>query len=119
MQSVIVALALLFAIMCGTAAPAAAADVNVSYRDARPEIWRYNRHGKELPFARDARAKAVWGERACWSECRSYCTWNEAACLEVDAQGRCLRLTDRCDRTCQRECRTRGGPLMAFELPWD
>lgn len=112
MQRVIVALALLFVIMCAAAVPAAAADVNVSYRDARPEVWRYNRHGKELPFPREARAQAVWGERACWSECQSYCTWGEAACLERDPQGRCLKLTDRCDRMCQRECRTRGGPLV-------
>lgn len=116
MQRVIVALALLFAIVCAAIVPADAADVNASYRDARPEIWRFNRHSKELPFPRDARAQAVWGERACWSDCQSYCTWGEAACLEHDPQGRCLKLTDRCDRMCQRECRTRGGPFLSFDL---
>ena len=79
----------------------------------RPEVWRYNRHSSELPFARGKRAQSVWASRACWSECQSFCTWNEAACLEVDAQGRCLKVTDRCDRACQRDCRTRGGPLAA------
>jgi hypothetical protein len=104
--------ALLFAIMCGVMAPAGAADMSVSYQNTRPDIWRFNRHGKELPFPRDARAQAVWGERACRTDCQSYCTWGEAACLARDPQGHCLKVTDRCDRMCQRECRTRGGPLV-------
>lgn len=112
MHRVIVFVALLLTLITGVIVSASAADRSVSYRDARPEIWRFNRHSKELPFPRDARAQAVWGERSCWSECQSYCTWGEAACLERDPQGRCLKLTDRCDRMCQRECRTRGGPLV-------
>lgn len=79
----------------------------------RPEIWRYDRHSNALPFPRSARSQSVYAASACWSGCQSYCTWGEAACLQVDAQGRCLKLTDRCDRYCQRECRTRGGPYGA------
>jgi hypothetical protein len=103
---------LLVTLMAGGAAPAGAADMSVSASGARPAIWRFNRPGKDLPFPRDARAQAVWGERACWSHCQSFCTWGEAACLTRDPQGHCLTLTDRCDRACQRDCRSRGGPLV-------
>ncbi len=78
----------------------------------RSETWRYNRHSNELPFPRTSRSQSVFASNTCWSNCQSYCTWGQAACLETDPQGRCLKLTDRCDRYCQRECRTRGGPLV-------
>jgi len=120
MRRILIALALL----AGLAGVAPAADTGVVWREAavsapRPEVWRYNRHSSELPFARSKRAQSVWASRACWSECQSFCTWNEAACLEVDAQGRCLKVTDRCDRACQRDCRTHGGPLLSFDMPWE
>lgn len=121
MRQILIALALLV----GLAGAAPAADVTVSRVTSasapgqRPEIWRYNRHSNELPFARSWRSQSVWASGACWSDCQSYCTWNEAACLEVDAQGRCLKVTDRCDRACQRGCRTYGGPLLVVEFPWD
>lgn len=67
---------------------------------------------RQLPYPREARAEAVWNERACWSGCGSYCAWGMAACLRVDSQGTCLKLTDRCDRACQRSCRSAGGPLV-------
>lgn len=112
MHRTTISVTLLLMLIVGIIVPAGAADVSSSYRDVRPEIWRFNRHSKDLPFQRDARAQAVWSERACWSDCQSFCTWNEAACFQLDAQGRCLKLTDRCDRACQRECRTRGGPFV-------
>lgn len=67
---------------------------------------------KLLPFPRKGRSEAVWASDACWSGCQSYCTWDEAVCLEHDAQGHCLKFTDHCDRICQRQCRMRGGPLV-------
>ena len=100
---------------------AAAADMRAIPQSARAsaEIWRYNRHSEVLPFTRTERSQSVYASGACWSDCQSFCTWNEAVCHEVDAQGRCLKVTDRCDRTCQRACRTRGGPLLSLDLPWD
>ena len=35
---------------------------------------------------------------------------------ERDAQGQCLKLTDTCDRYCQRHCRTSGGPLLPLDF---
>ena len=88
-----------------TALPAGAADVTL-----RPAALTTPH---TLPFPRSGRSQAVWASAACWNDCQSYCTWGEAACLQTDAQGRCLTYTDRCDRFCQRDCRTRGGPLFA------
>ena len=68
-----------------------------------------------LPFPRSPRAETVWASRACWSECQSFCTWDLVGCLRVDAQGRCLKHTDACDRACQRDCRTRGGPYLPID----
>ena len=81
--------------------------------------WRYNAHNQELPFPRSKRAESVWTSGACWTECGSYCAWGLAGCLKEDSQGRCLKLTDKCDRYCQRECRSRGGPFLSVEFPWE
>jgi hypothetical protein len=81
--------------------------------------WRYNAHGSELPFPRSERAQTVWASQRCWRECGSYCAWGMAGCLQQDSQGLCLKLTDKCDRYCQRECRTNAGPYLPFELLWE
>ena len=95
--------------------PAAAGDGKAS----TVTLWRYNAHSQDLPFPRSERAQSVWASGACWSECGSYCAWGMAGCLERDAQGQCLKLTDKCDRYCQRECRTSGGPLLPIEFFWE
>jgi hypothetical protein len=77
----------------------------------RPAVWRYNTPSPP-PFPRSERAEAVSAENACWNDCGAHCTWGVAACLRTDAQGHCLKLGDACDRYCQRECRTQGGPLL-------
>ncbi len=87
--------------------PAAAADMT---------IWRYHAPAHALPFARSKRAQAVWANDACWRACETHCTWGEAACLKFDAQGRCLTLTDACDRSCQRQCRSWAGPLLPIDF---
>jgi len=81
--------------------------------------WRYNTRSSELPFPRTEQAQSVWASGRCWKECSSYCAWGMAGCLQQDSQGVCLKLTDKCDRYCQRECRTNGGPFLPFELPWE
>ncbi len=90
-----------------TGGPAAAADLGLTRASAHSR-------GKFLPFPRSARATAVWGESACWRGCQGSCTWGLSACLAVDAQGRCLKYTNACDRSCQRDCRTQGGPYVAI-----
>ena len=87
--------------------------------DGTTGSWRFNAHDPALPFPRSERAQAVWASDRCWKECGSYCAWGMAGCLQQDSQGLCLKLTDRCGRYCQRECRTSGGPFLPFELPWE
>jgi hypothetical protein len=79
------------------------------------EVWRYNRHSGEPPFPLSERAQSVWASGACWTECNSVTTWNLAVCLARDAQGHCLKRADAGDRTCQRDCRTRGGPYLPID----
>jgi hypothetical protein len=108
MKRSIVAIAfLLSSILLPSIAPVAAADVKT-----RPGMAR----GDHLPFPRSERAQSVWASGACWSECGTYCAWGEAGCLQRDAQGTCLQLTDTCDRTCQRNCRSSGGPLLPLDF---
>lgn len=110
MRRILIALILL----TGLASAASAADLGTLKVTTVHKASTVSRLSKSLPFPRGERAQSVWASNACWSGCQSYCTWGENACLQVDAQGRCLKITDRCDRYCQRECRTMGGPLAAF-----
>jgi hypothetical protein len=99
MKSAVLLISLLF----GCVTQAAAADA---------PIWRYSRHSDQPAFLPSERAQSIRASGACWSECGSYTTWNLVACLEHDAQGRCLKRTDWGDRMCQRACRTSGGPWV-------
>lgn len=111
LKTSIVLLALLFGgMMPAMVGPADASDV---------KPWRFNRPSQELPFARSERSQAVWAAGTCWSECGAYCAWGQSGCLQRDSQGQCLKLTDKCDRYCQRNCRSAGGPLLPIELWWD
>ncbi len=101
---------ILMSVVLPVMAPATAAD---------GKIWRYTRPSQELPFPRSERAQSVWASGACWSECGSFCAWGQTGCLERNAQGHCLRLTDACDRYCQRQCRSYGGPLLPIDMPWE
>lgn len=78
-------------------------------------VWRYDKHSPEPPFPVSEGAQSIWSSGACWSDCGSYTTWNLVACLERDAQGRCLKRADADDRYCQRACRTEGGPFLPLD----
>lgn len=67
---------------------------------------------EELPFPRTERAQSVWASRACWRGCQVQCTWALNACVNQGPQNECLAWTDSCDRSCQRQCRTMGGPFV-------
>src|SRR5580704_16770298 len=81
--------------------------------------WHYANRNQELPFSRSERTQSVWASGVCWSDCGSHCAWGQSGCLQQDAQGQCLKLTDACDRYCQRECRTSGGPLLPLDFFWE
>lgn len=105
-------------LLCGLWA-ASAGPLGAADRAVTVKTWHMNTRSAELPFPRSERSQAVWDGGARWTECGSYCAWGQTQCLERDSQGLCLKLTDKCDRLCQRESRTAGGPLIPFEMPWD
>lgn len=116
MKPAMALIALFLGVFCvASIAPAHAADLN----PMQASTWRMTAPRDVLPFPRSERAESVWASGACWSECGSYCAWGQTQCLERDSQGQCLKLTDKCDRYCQRQCRTSGGPLLPIEMPWD
>jgi hypothetical protein len=83
------------------------------------KLWRYSAKSQEPPFSRSERAQSVWASGACWSDCGSHCAWGQTGCLQHDAQGQCIKLTDACYRYCQRECRSSGGPLLPLDFFWE
>ena len=96
---------------------ASAADLTYRPSLERQSVYRPSlERSRVLPFPRSERAQSVWASGTCWSECGSYCAWGEAGCLTRDSQGQCLKLTDTCDRYCQRQCRTSGGPLLSLDF---
>jgi hypothetical protein len=105
MRPALLALALLLGgiLMPSAVSPAAAVEAT---------LWRYKTPHPDLPYPRSEQAQSIWASGSCWSECGSHCTWGIAACLTHDAQGHCLSLGDTCDRYCQRQCRSSGGPLV-------
>jgi hypothetical protein len=62
-------------------------------------------------FPRSKAAESVYASTACWRGCQSTCTWGLASCVQAAPQAMCLKETNRCDRYCQIQCRTRGGPF--------
>lgn len=108
MNRAFILMAVLAGLLLSAGGNAVAADVSVRPAPARTY--------QALPFPRSERAQSVWASGACWSECGSYCAWGEARCLQRDAQGLCLKQTDACDRYCQRQCRTSGGPLLPLDF---
>ena len=91
-----------------SAVPAAAADLKPHIAAAMPAM--------SPAFPRSERARAVWAASACFRDCGAFCAWGQTQCLERDSQGQCLKLTDDCDRYCQRSCRTSGGPLLPLDF---
>jgi hypothetical protein len=102
------AIALLALLLAGILMPSGVAPALAG----EPAVWSAKAPDQAPPFSRSERAQAIWASGACWSECGAHCTWGIAACLSHDAQGHCLSLGNTCDRYCQRQCRSSGGPLV-------
>lgn len=105
--SVLLTALILGTMSIGAAGTADAADLAV-YRRAPAVVHA-------LPFARSARAEAVWASDACWNECGAHTAWALVGCLSRDTQGRCLTRADAGDRACQRACRIYGGPYWPID----
>ncbi len=68
-------------------------------------------HAAISSFPRSKASASVYASLACWRGCQSTCTWGLASCVQAVPHGLCLKETNRCDRYCQIQCRTRGGPF--------
>jgi len=114
-RAIILVTLLLCGLWAASAGPSSAADL----KPVTAKTWRMSTRTYVPPSPRSERSQAVWDGGPRWTECGSYCAWGQTQCLERDSQGLCLKLTDKCDRLCQRESRTAGGPLLPLEMPWD
>ena len=107
----LVALAFL---LLGLAAPAVAGDYSL---ENRHEVVFPGKNGGILhvsPFPMSKRSASVWASDLCWRDCHSSCAWKLEACVSTTDADLCRPQLDACDRSCQRSCRTRGGPLLGF-----
>jgi hypothetical protein len=68
-------------------------------------------HAATPAFPRTKPSESVYASLACWRGCQSTCTWGMASCVQAAPQAACMKETNRCDRYCQIQCRTRGGPF--------
>jgi hypothetical protein len=68
---------------------------------------------------RSAQAQAVAASRECWRGCQMSCKAEFLACGYELPGAECLARTDRCDRTCQRQCRSTGDPIIDWPRLWD
>ena len=66
------------------------------------------------PFPMSKRTASVLLSEACWKDCSSQGAWRLEACLRTTKAGQdaCRASLDADDRTCLRQCRTDGGPLL-------
>jgi hypothetical protein len=113
------ALLLMFAglIVGGSPGPSAAGDYTY---ENRPHIVFPGPKGKGIvhvsPYPASKRAASIWLADACWRDCSRHCTWQMETCLRAAGApaDACRPHLDACDRSCQRTCRLRGGPLLGF-----
>ena len=107
-------LAALLVLIAGLVAPAAAGGYKY---ENRPEVVFPAPKGGIAhisPYPMSKRAASIWVSDACWRDCSRDCTWKMEYCVRGSDPDACRVHLDACDRSCQRSCRTRGGPLLDF-----
>jgi hypothetical protein len=102
-------LLLLTALLMAGLSTASATDAELSRRPVAAPASVY----RVIP--RSPAASLVWAGDACWRGCAMDCGRHLAACVSADAPENCIAQNDACDRFCQRECRSYGGPLLPLD----
>jgi hypothetical protein len=105
-------LAALLLLLAGLLAPAAAGDYSAPHQVVFPGPKGGIVHTNPYPTSK--RAAAVWAADGCWRTCSSSCAWKLETCVTSTDADICRPALDACDRSCQRSCRLRGGPLLGF-----
>lgn len=96
-------------LLLGGLSQAEAADAGFRRKPATPPAMAY----RIIP--RSPEASLIWAGDACWRGCAQDCGRQLKVCLSVDRSGNCLAQNAACDRFCQRECRSYGGPLLPLD----
>jgi hypothetical protein len=113
------ALLLTMIALLGLAAPAGAGGYTLANR---PETVFPGPKGGIVhvsPFPAGKRAASVWASDLCWHDCTTSCTWKMETCVSGASADICRPHLDACDRSCQRSCRTRGGPWLGLiDFDW-
>jgi len=65
-----------------------------------------------LPIAPDSLSATVLASDGCWRTCAASCNFHVRKCIKFEGVTDCMPLNESCDRTCVRECRAYGGPLL-------
>jgi len=104
-------------LLAGLVGPAVAGDYSLDHRPA--VVFPAPNGGIEhiSPYPAGKRAASVWVSDACWRDCEGRCAWHMETCVRANDADACRPHLDACSRACQRDCRTRGGPLLGF-IDW-
>ena len=65
-----------------------------------------------LPIAPDSLSATVLASDGCWRTCEAHCGWHVRKCIKFEGVTDCMPLNESCDRTCVKQCRAYGGPLL-------
>ncbi len=64
------------------------------------------------PSAPDSLSATVLASDGCWRACEAQCGRHVRKCAGAIGLSGCLPFNDACGRTCVKQCRTYGGPLL-------
>jgi hypothetical protein len=106
--------ALLIALIAIIATPALADGLSVKSTRAVPGAVQ----GPDLhisPYPQSKRSAAVWAGTNCWNDCQTNCGAQFSMCNTSYGPDACRPALDACDRSCQRTCRIKGGPLLPLD----
>lgn len=100
--------ALVLACLLALAATTAAQAADAEWRRPATRSYRI----APLPIAPDSLSATVLASDGCWRTCAAHCGWHVRKCIKHEGVTECLPYNDLCDRTCVKQCRVYGGPLL-------
>lgn len=100
--------AALLACLLGFAVMSAASAADPQWQGKSTRSYRV----APLPIAPDSLSATVLASDGCWRTCAASCNFHVRKCIKFEGVTDCMPLNESCDRTCVRECRAYGGPLL-------
>ena len=65
-----------------------------------------------LPIAPDSLSATILASDGCWRACAAHCNFHVRKCIRFEGLTNCMPLNESCDRSCVKQCRVYGGPLL-------